>query len=165
MEETIRIAKGYACKSVKYGKNGKIPWLTHVQLIGVNDTVAHLEPSEDPMVAIGRAFTRNLWDLGLLDDYVPSLNHLVASTHTCVLNLLFASRGKPYNLNVAFHYGEREPYRELSVVVSDRDLAELMYQRVVEGNRLYLAVEARARYLLKLNSVTCSMNGLELIVA
>lgn len=74
-------------------------------------------------------------------------------------------RGKPYNLNVAFHYGEREPNRELSVAVSDRDLAELMYQRVVEGNRLYLAVEARARYLLKLSSVTCSMNGLELIVA
>lgn len=165
MEETIHIAKGYACKSAKFDKNQELPWLTHVQRIDVNQNVAQLEPTREPLVLIGRAFTRNLWSLGLLDDYEPFRPNKPPSTHNCVLNLLFTSFLRPYNLRVAFHYGERDRGRQLSVSISEKELSEFLFQRVIEGSQLYLAVEARVRYLLVLNWVSCTMNGLDLVVA
>ncbi|KAF3991836.1 hypothetical protein FT663_02032 [Candidozyma haemuli var. vulneris] len=164
MEQTIHIARGYACKTAKFDTTQNVPWLTQVEHIDVNAYVAQLEPSEDPMVAIGRAFTRHLWSTGLLDDYNPKEAFKPAVTHTCVLNLSFVAEMKTYELRVAFYFGERDSVKGSTIQVSEKELAEFLFQRIIEGNLAYSPIEGRARYLLNLNSVSCTMNGLDLVV-
>lgn len=163
MEALLLVNSGYCCKKVKFESGHTVPWLTSIESITLNDHIAILGPLDDPMEAIGRAFTRHLWNTGLLDEYPPKTR--TPTVLTCILNLQFVSHLKNYNIRLVFYYGEREPGKKLSVVVSEEQLAKLLFARVVEGDMLFLMVEARARYVLVLTQVSCVMNGLDLVLA
>lgn len=166
MEEKLHTAPGYCCKTVKYTRNEqRLPWLTDVQYITVQDQVAKVAPLSDPMVTIGRAFTRHMWDCGLLDDFFPVNFVDLPIAFNCVLNLLFESSHHYYDVCVSFKFVERYPDKKHHIGVTEKEITEFLLQRLVEGNSHHLSVEAKLRYLYKLQQVTCSMNGLDLVVS
>lgn len=121
MEEKLHTAPGYCCKTVKYTRNEqRLPWLTDVQYVTVQDQVAKVAPVSDPMVTIGRAFTRHMWDCGLLDDYFPVNFVDLPIAFNCVLNLLFESSHHYYDVCVSFKFVERYPDKKHHIGVTDR---------------------------------------------
>ncbi|SGZ50698.1 CIC11C00000005888 [Sungouiella intermedia] len=164
MRTEIINAKGSICKKVVYELSdpANLPWMRDIRVIEWENEYLEVEPPCLTIVRLGRSVLHQLRNCGVLDGYDSdrhALTHLVS--YVCKLEMYLDDGGQSYVILLELSYRLRTPTITCVRGLSQTDMVNYLYDRIVAGGHSYASAEMKMKYLLVLHKVVCSINGLQ----
>lgn len=161
MRSEILETTGSICKKVIFDENDStdLPWMLDIREMEVEGHMAHLEPPCMPLVSLGRSLVHHLNTSGLLDTYYPGSVKGTIS-YVCQLQMDLTHAGAHYDVKLELSYRLRNPNVRHVRGLTQLDMIQYLYERFTSGELTMASVEMRMKYLLVLQNVSCSINGL-----
>lgn len=157
-------SRGLVSKNVVYelGDEYAPSWMRDIRKMELDDRVVDLEPSCVPLVAVGRSISHHLRTCGLLDGYnveTARLGHGTVS-YACKVNMDIKQGDEKFKVYVEMCFRFRNPSVTSVLGLSEKNIVDYIYERVVNSKGTMDSIAMRFRYLLVLQSVECYVNNL-----
>lgn len=165
MRTEIINTKGSICKKVIYEQHDSqyLSWMRDIRLVECEGTYMEVEPPCVPIVGLGRSILYHLRTCGVLDGFESDkLDHnSQVVSYVCKLELYLNDGIQKYVVKLDLSYRLRNPAVTSVTGLTQVDMVNCLYDRIMGGGHHSAAVEMRMKYLLVLHKVDCSINSLQ----
>lgn len=163
MKSELVKSKGIVNKNVTYEDEEQCPeWMRDIRHMEIDGILVELEPLCVPLVAVGRSLCHHLRSCGLLDGYDPNAAKMTHRTtsYFCKIELKISQGEQLFEVAIEMSYGFRNPEITTVLGVTDTRIVEYIHERIVEDKFTLDSFGMRLKYLLVVQSVNCTINGL-----
>lgn len=141
-----------------------LTWLKDSRYAIVDETQIELEAPSFPVILLGRAFAQHLNSTGLLDSWRRDESCSESHHFKCKIEQLLIYAHQPFDIIFELALASRYTITGDNEDVSDIELAEWLYNRIVKNVNSNLFFEMKLKHYFRVLGVFCSINGLEIIL-